>query len=365
MIQTPLYWARCAHGGESLEHLPSLGLCADEFVVRAQGRLAENVGWDALPALPLLRDKVLARVLTDVSKREKLTLYTRGDARRRRFQGNVQNFATRLGATKILARMPRGDPRQQIALYASSDVVVAPFGSNTANSVFMQPGSTFVEVTPLCASTCEEGCHPYSKTLSGNMADYYNISRANACLNLMADGPPLHRYSGVNYHIVPTCSGTLRCSSGKMVEPSGRPVEMRKAWKANFNDDLDVDVALPRVLEILRGRSPQTRVAPFTVGARLSSTSLPPSVQQFHRVSLLFDDARSVVELLHRRHPNVRLVERAAPAHVQLVEARQDRVDVGPLDGAGLDEHGGQVLDARDLRPRALDGRHLPDHFWR
>ena len=263
---TPLYWASDVHMvGTRFEHLPSLGLCADEFVVRAQGRLAENVGWDALPALPSLRDKVLARVLTDVSKREKLTLYTRGDARRRRFQGNVQNFASRLGATKVLARMPRGDPRQQIALYASSDVVVAPFGSNTANSVFMRPGSVFVEVSPLCPSLCEEGCHPYSKTLSGNMADNYNISRANACLNLMADGPPLHRYSGVNYHIVPTCSGTLRCASGKMVEPSGRPVEMRKAWKANFNDDLDVDAALPRVLEILRGRSPQTRVAPFAV----------------------------------------------------------------------------------------------------
>ena len=66
--------------------------------------------------------------------------------------------------------MPRGDPRQQIALYASSDVVVAPFGSNTANSVFMRPGSVFVEVTPLCASTCEEGCHPYSKPLSGHLA---------------------------------------------------------------------------------------------------------------------------------------------------------------------------------------------------
>ena len=77
---------RRAHGGFRFEHLPSLGLCADEFVVRAQGRLAER-GLGRLHALPRLRDKVLRRVLTDTSKREKLTLYTRGDARRRRFQG--------------------------------------------------------------------------------------------------------------------------------------------------------------------------------------------------------------------------------------------------------------------------------------
>lgn len=262
---TPLYWASDAHmAGQGFEHLGP-GFCADELVVRAQGRLAENVGWDSLKALPKLRDTVLKRVLTNEPTRERLTLYTRGDARRRRFRGDVQGFAAKLGATKVLARMPRGDPRQQIRLYAASDVVVAPFGSNTANSVFMRPGSTFVEVTPLCASLCSEGCHPYSKTVTGNMADNYNISRANACLNLMADGPPLHRFSGVHYHIVPLCSGTLRCSEGAMVEPSGKAVVLRKAWKANFNDDLDVAAALPRVLAILRGRSPQTQVAPFEV----------------------------------------------------------------------------------------------------
>ena len=45
---TPLYWASDAHMvGSRCEHLPSLGGCADVVVVRAQGRLAENVGWDA------------------------------------------------------------------------------------------------------------------------------------------------------------------------------------------------------------------------------------------------------------------------------------------------------------------------------
>ena len=85
----------------------------------------------------------------------------RGDATRRRFKSRDLGKATAaIGADTVVARMPRGDPRAQIALFASARLFVAPFGSNTANAVFMRPGSTFVEVTPLCASTCTEGCHP-------------------------------------------------------------------------------------------------------------------------------------------------------------------------------------------------------------
>ena len=58
-------------------------------------------------------------------------------------------------------------------LLGGAEAVVAPFGSNTANAVFMRPGSVFVEVTPLCASTCTEGCHPYSKTASGSMSESF------------------------------------------------------------------------------------------------------------------------------------------------------------------------------------------------
>lgn len=99
------------------------------------------------------------------------------------------------------------------------------------------------------------------------MADnYHGVTRDNACLNLMADGPPLHHASGVRYHIVAACSGTLRCAGGAMVDAAGKPVKVRKAWKANFNDDLDLDRALPRVLEIARNGAAanDTLVAPFS-----------------------------------------------------------------------------------------------------
>ena len=58
---------------------------------RRAGELAENVGWDALHAIPRLRTRVLDRVLGGPPKRDgrKVALYTRGDARRRRFRGNI------------------------------------------------------------------------------------------------------------------------------------------------------------------------------------------------------------------------------------------------------------------------------------
>ena len=39
----------------------------------------------------------------------------------------------------------------------------------------------------------------------------------------VADGPPLHHASGVNYVIVAACAGTLRCVDGTMVAPGGQP----------------------------------------------------------------------------------------------------------------------------------------------
>ena len=253
-------------------------LCVDDLHVRAQGVLAENVGWAALRHVPRLRDRVLDRVLggappaAPAGAPRAVTVYTRGDANRRRFRSrDVDGKARALGATTVVTHMPRGDPVAQIRLFATADAFVAPFGSNTANAVFMKPGAQFVEVTPLCASTCTNGCHPYSKTGrdgAGSMADNYRgVSRDNACLNLMADGPPLHANSGVDYHIVPMCSGTLRCANGTMADPrTGRPAKIpRKAWKANFNDDLDLDRAFPRIADVL-ARKPGgqgTRVAPF------------------------------------------------------------------------------------------------------
>ena len=74
--------------------------------------------------------------------------------------------------------------------------------------------------------------------------------------------PPLHHASGVNYAIVEMCAGTLRCVDGAMVTPGGAPARQRKAWKANFNDDLDLDKALPAILRALEGDN-ASRVAPF------------------------------------------------------------------------------------------------------
>ena len=86
------------------------------------------------------------------------------------------------------------------------------------------------------------------------------------------------------------CAGTLRCVDGAMVAPGGAPARQRKAWKANFNDDLDLDKALPALLRgkevLVVGDSKQVSpTAAFCSEARVASLK---------------------VGLLNSRHPFVR-----------------------------------------------------------
>ena len=50
-----------------------------------------------------------------------------------------------------------------------------------------------------------------------------------------------------------------------MVDSAGRRIAARKAWKTNFNDDVNLDAALPTLLRILEGGggANATLVAPF------------------------------------------------------------------------------------------------------
>ncbi|KAJ1454648.1 hypothetical protein M885DRAFT_521593 [Pelagophyceae sp. CCMP2097] len=254
-----------------LSTLPAGGLCVDELYVRAGGLVAENVGWDALGAVPRLRAAVLDRLGVRAGGRagRRVVLYTRADAQRRRFASRDLAMAARhLGATTRVDTMPRSDPLAQIRLFADADIFVAPFGSNTANAVFMRPGSTFIEVSPLCAALCTEACHPYSRTgpaAERNMADSMRgVSRANACAGLMTDGAPLHQQSGVRYHVVSLCAPTANCVAGSMVDKTGRAVTRKKAWKQDFNPlTIDLDAALPLIEAVLHRNSTDHLVAPF------------------------------------------------------------------------------------------------------
>ena len=165
--------------------------------------------------------------------------------------------------------MPRNDPKYQIEAFVTSDVFISPFGSNTANSIFMKPNSTFIEVSSLCSDLCTERCHPYSQTgpkkdnliMATNM---HGIKLNAACSSLMADGAPLHMFTGVNYYIIPACRSNLKCSSSKMYE-NGIELSGRKVWKRGFNDNFPFEKHLPKIKEILRGTDDDLRISPYLV----------------------------------------------------------------------------------------------------
>ena len=266
--------------GEDFKHFGHSGaVCFDELYVKAAGLLAENIGWDDLPILPKLRARVLDHMFGkqwETIPSTEVTMYSREDARRRRFKyRNVDALKQKLKITRFVTHMPRSSPMEQISMFLRSKIFITPFGSNTANAIFMRPGSTFIEVSTLCPDLCTEGCHPYSRvgeSGNGSMVNRISgITRESACMNLMADGPPLHQFTGVNYYILPTCSDKLRCRGGAIYQNGKESSSARKKlWKSEFNNDLDLDSysRIDTILSIIRGSSADSqterlRVAPF------------------------------------------------------------------------------------------------------
>ena len=270
------------------DNLGDRPICVDRLHIKAGGLFAENVGWDVLKYIPSFRNDVLTQYesrlfefqrSSNTANRRIITLYTRGDANRRKFlTGDVDRVAEKIGANHLIVKMPISDPVHQIMTYATSDVFIAPFGSNTANGIFMKPGSIFIEVSTLCSDMCVEMCHPYSKVGANgtdSMASHMSgIERHAACSNLMADGPPLHQSSGVRYHIIGDCSKNIHCKDGKVYDGE-RELLQRKAWKKGFNDNISLDGIADKIIDIIQGKASavkETLAAPFEFSCPLAPT---------------------------------------------------------------------------------------------
>ena len=113
------------------------------------------------------------------NRQKNAILYTRGDAgrraltfkksmeggtrgvRRRWFRGGKETieFANTSTSLQILHKLPP-TPYEQLALFASADIVLAAHGAASANALVMKPGSAYIEVSPLCQQLCS--CYPYS-----------------------------------------------------------------------------------------------------------------------------------------------------------------------------------------------------------
>ena len=86
-----------------------------------------------------------------------VTLFTRGDAQFRKLVGLQGRMREEMGITRVVDTLvlPLAD---QVRLFDEADVFIAPHGNNNINSLWMRPGTLYVEIRPWCAEMCVLGC---------------------------------------------------------------------------------------------------------------------------------------------------------------------------------------------------------------
>ena len=255
-----------------LNDLEGRRICSDYSYIQL-GTMAMNIGWPNLKLVSEFREQIMrAMNVSDqpFADRE-IILYTRSDARRRRLRFNDLDMLTRAkeawNITRVVEHMPLS-PTDQIRLFATADVFIAPHGAASMNSIFLKRHATYVELSPVCVESCLQGCFPYSSTGSF-------FSRGDTLMNLISTKPQqscsmilqmygvLHESTGVRYHAIPLCVGGNRCYNHTINNQSliGR---YKKMWKYNYQSDILMkDDLIERVADILRGSDRTNEVAPF------------------------------------------------------------------------------------------------------
>ena len=179
----------------------------------------------------------------DSNASTRVTLFTRNDAGARKLIYAPEVLAemrvTRVVDTLVLPLA------EQIRLFDEADVFVAPHGNNNVNSLWMRPGSLYVEVRPSCAEMCVLGCDKrFARApVAGNVTflDLFDAPLGVACgIAGNPFGAALHQRTGVRFHVVSACVGGNRCMQrgagpAKFYLPGGRVDASHKSWKYNWN----------------------------------------------------------------------------------------------------------------------------------
>ena len=185
----------------------------------------------------------------DSNASTRVTLFTRNDARARKLI-YAPEVLTEMRVTRVVDTLSL-PLAEQIRLFDEADVFVAPHGNNNVNSLWMRPGSLYVEVRPSCAEMCVLGCDKrFARApVAGNVTflDLFDAPLGVACgIAGNPFGAALHQRTGVRFHVVSACVGGNRCMQrgagpAKFYLPGGRVDDSRKSWKYNWN---------PRVIQV-------------------------------------------------------------------------------------------------------------------
>ena len=172
-----------------------------------------------------------------------VTLFTRNDAGARKLI-YAPEVLTEMRVTRVVDTLVL-PLAEQIRLFDEADVFVAPHGNNNVNSLWMRPGSLYVEVRPSCAEMCVLGCDKrFARApVAGNVTflDLFDAPLGVACgIAGNPFGAALHQRTGVRFHVVSACVGGNRCMQrgagpAKFYLPGGRVDDSHKSWKYNWN----------------------------------------------------------------------------------------------------------------------------------
>jgi len=179
----------------------------------------------------------------DSNASTRVTLFTRNDAGARKLI-YAPEVLTEMRVTRVVDTLVL-PLAEQIRLFDEADVFVAPHGNNNVNSLWMRPGSLYVEVRPSCAEMCVLGCDKrFARApVAGNVTflDLFDAPLGVACgIAGNPFGAALHQRTGVRFHVVSACVGGNRCMQrgagpAKFYLPGGRVDDSHKSWKYNWN----------------------------------------------------------------------------------------------------------------------------------
>ena len=247
-------WGSCDDSVPAAQSaMKSVPFCVDALFVAAP--LTAIGGFPIRPstgdALRVLRERTKrhygiasrAERAGDSNASTRVTLFTRNDAGARKLI-YAPEVLTEMRVTRVVDTLVL-PLAEQIRLFDEADVFVAPHGNNNVNSLWMRPGSLYVEVRPSCAEMCVLGCDKrFARApVAGNVTflDLFDAPLGVACgIAGNPFGAALHQRTGVRFHVVSACVGGNRCMQrgagpAKFYLPGGRVDDSHKSWKYNWN----------------------------------------------------------------------------------------------------------------------------------
>jgi hypothetical protein len=235
-------------------------ICVNEFVVpinegfsfnpyKKQG-VVEHIRENVFKYL----NKPIQGAIANPYKIKQVIVYTRGDTKKRHLlsaaglvEENRKSKLLKFHSVNVIDSIP-SKFSEQVQLFHSADIFVAPHGSAAANSIFLRKAASYIELRPNCLESCLYGCNmPYPEMTYGAHAlkgavELFIGSPIKKCAYLSNPyGARMHSFSDINFYAMYACTGGNKCNPRGQYE--GINLLPKYIWKYNWEDDIQLTSA--------------------------------------------------------------------------------------------------------------------------